>query len=205
MHTETHTLYFAPGACSFATHIALRETKLPFLLERVDLREKKTAHGGDYRAINPLGYVPTLVTPEGDTITEASATLFYIADVAREVELTPPEKSPARFQLYRWMAFLATEVHKGFGPLFKPTTPDSVKQETSERLHTRFAYIEQHLSSHEWFVGNHFSIADIYAFVILGWTGYMQMDMNAYPHIQAFLARVGERASVQEAGAVEHG
>lgn len=204
MQEQIHKLYFAPGACSFATHIALKEAGIPFTLEKVDLREKKTADGADYLAINPLGYVPVLIDSRGAVMTEASATLLYIADIATEVSLSPAEKTPERYQLYRWMAFLATELHKSFGPLFKQTTPESVKQETLDRLHTRFVYIEQHLSTHEWIVGNAFSVADIYAFVLLGWTGYMKIDMSKYPHITAFLARIGERESVREAGSAEH-
>jgi glutathione S-transferase len=68
-------LYFSPGACSLADHIALHEAGLAFEHERVDLKAKTTADGGDYRAVNPKGYVPALTLDSGETLSENIAIL----------------------------------------------------------------------------------------------------------------------------------
>lgn len=196
-------LYFAPGACSFAPHIALREIGVDFTLEKVDLHAKTTASGEHYADINPLGYVPALRLDDGTILTEAVAILLYIADQKPDAHLIPEDKTPSRYELYKWLAFTSSELHKGFGPLFNPTLTVEERAIIVGKLNTRFAYIEAHLADKEYFVNNTYSIADIYAFVCLGWTSYMQIDITAYPHIQSFLVRIGERKVVKDAYGAE--
>lgn len=196
-------LYFTPGACSFAPHIALREIDVDVTLEKVDLRTKTTASGEHYTDINPLGYVPALRLDNGTILTEAVAILLYIADQKPDTHLIPEDKTPARYELYKWLAFTSSELHKGFGPLFNPALTAEERAIIVGKLNTRFAYIEAYLAGKEYFVNNTFSIADIYAFVCLGWTGYMQIDMTAYPNIQSFLTRIGERNAVKTAYGAE--
>jgi len=197
------TLYFAPGACSLAPHIALREAGMEFTLEKVDIRAKKTASGENYEDINPLGYVPALRLPDGSVLTEAVAILLYIADKTSGTHLAPEPKTPERYELYRWLAFISSEIHKGFGPLFNPAIPEEQKVAAIERLKARFAFVDAHLKGREWFVGNAFTVADIYAFVCIGWAGHMQIDITPWPNVAAFLARVGERQAVKEALSAE--
>ena len=73
-------LYFAPGACSFSPHIALREAGLDFELAKVDLETGKLADGGDFARINTKGYVPALELDDGRVLTEGPAIVQYIAD-----------------------------------------------------------------------------------------------------------------------------
>lgn len=197
------TLYFAPGACSLAPHIALREAGLAFTLDKVDIRAKKTASGKNYGDINPLGYVPAFRLPDGSILTEAAAILLYIADQKPEAHLAPEPKTPDRYQLYRWLMFVSSEIHKGFGPLFNPALPEDQKDAVIKRLGTRFSFINNHLETHEWLVGNSFTVADAYAFVCLSWTNHLQIDLAPWPNVQSFLKRVGERSAVKEARAAE--
>lgn len=192
-------LYFSPGACSLASHIALREAGIEFALEKVILKEDKTASGSDYLKISPLGYVPALALPDGSVLTEGVAILLYVADQKPELGLVPPAGDPNRYQAYRWLTFISSEIHKGFGPLFNPTMPEELKKAALERLKTRFFFIEKHLAKHEWLVGDRFTVADIYAFVCLGWSVFMHIDLSEWPHIQSFLTRVGKRPAVKEA------
>lgn len=92
-------LYYAPGACSLSPHIALREAERPFELERVDLRSHKTWSGADYFAINPKGEVPALQIDRDLIMTENVAVLQYIADLAPERGLAPPNGTFARYHL----------------------------------------------------------------------------------------------------------
>src|SRR5829696_1516569 len=101
-------LYYSPGACSQAVHIALRETGLPFELEKVDLRAKKTERDNDYRSINPKGYVPALQLDDGQVLTEAAAVLQYVGDLRPEARLIPPAGRFDRYRLIEWLGFVAT-------------------------------------------------------------------------------------------------
>src|SRR5258708_24585916 len=116
-------LFFSPGACSLSSHIALREAGVPFDLEQVDLAAKKTKSGADFKAINPKGYVPTLQLDDGEVLTEAAVIAQYVADRAPEAKLAPPVGTIERMRLQESLNFIATEVHNGFSPLWKPTTP----------------------------------------------------------------------------------
>src|SRR5580765_4319818 len=123
-------LYYAPGACSLAAHIVLREIDRTFDLERVDLKTHRTARGVDYYTINPKGYVPALALdgPGSELLTENVAILSYLADLAPVAHVAPPSGTFARYHLLEWLAFVSTEVHKQFGPLFAPTTPIATQE-----------------------------------------------------------------------------
>ena len=99
-------LYYAPGACSLSTHIALRETGLPVTLEKVDLVAGKTETGTDYAAVNPKGYVPALQFEDGAVLTEGAVIARYIADLAPAAELAPKPGSFERVRLEEIMNFI---------------------------------------------------------------------------------------------------
>ena len=192
-------LYYAPGACSLAPHIVASEAGLNLDLEKVDLGAHKTESGRDYRAINPKGYVPALEFGAGEVLTEASAVIQYLADQAPASGLVPAQGTPERYRLLEWIGFISTELHKGFGPLWNPTTPDAVRQATIDRLRQRFAHVEESLAKGPYLTGEHFTIADAYAFTILNWTNFHKISLADYPRIRAFMDRVAARPKVQDA------
>jgi glutathione S-transferase len=196
-------LYYAPGACSLAIHIAAREAGLPLSLEKVDLAARKTETGADFLSINPKGYVPALALAEGDVLTEAAALLQFVADRQPQAGLAPAHGTLERHRLNEWLAFIASEIHKGFGPLWNPTTPDAVKQATKDKLAQRFAYLDQSLATGPYLTGQHFTIADAYLFTVVSWANYHAVDLTPYTHLRAFLDRVAKRPKVQEALAAE--
>ena len=120
-------LYFSPGACSLSPHIALEEAGLPYQAERVDLKAKKTASGGDYLAVNPKGQVPVLQLDDGSLLTEGPAIVQYIADQAPAKALAPAYGTQARYRLMEWLNFITSELHKSFTPLFNPAFPEDGK------------------------------------------------------------------------------
>src|SRR5437879_5632414 len=138
-------LYYAPSACSLSPHIALREAGAKFTLEKVDTRAKTTASGGDFKAINPKGYVPVLELDDGQVLTESAAIVQYIADRHPSARLAPPVGSFERYRLQEWLNFIATELHKGFSPLFRPNTPDAYKVIAKENLAGRFDWLSGQL------------------------------------------------------------
>jgi glutathione S-transferase len=197
-------LFFSPGACSFAPHIVLHELGLKHDAEKVDLRAKKWS-GGDYTQISPLGYVPALQTDSGDTFTEAAAILQYLVDQKSDAKLAPPQGSMERYHFNQWLTFISSEVHKGFGPLWNPDSPQATKDAALARLKTRFDFLEKTLAKNQFLMGSMFTAADAYLFTVLSWTGYHKIDMKPWPSIQAYMGRVGDRPAVHAARKMESG
>lgn len=191
-------LYYTPGACSQAPHIAIHELGLPYEAVKVDLGTHKLDDGTDYRTINPKGYVPTLELDDGTRLTEANVILQYLAE-QKPGRLAPAFGSMERWRLVEWLAFIASEVHKGFGPLWNPKTPADVRERTVQALGNRFGYLSQTLEKQPFLMGNEFTIADAYLFVVLNWSGLHKVDLSPWPALQRFQARVGARPGVQAA------
>ena len=195
-------LYFSPGACSLAAHIALREAGLKPDLEKVDLAAKKTERGADYWSINPKGYVPALQLDDGEVLTEVSALLQYIADQKPATKLLPAPGTIERARVLEWIGFIASELHKGFGPLWKPNTPEAYKAIVIETLAKRLQYVESQLGS-QYLTGAQFTVADAYLFVIVSWAKYLKVDLTPYARLRALLDRIAARPAVREAMVAE--
>ncbi|WP_151631909.1 glutathione transferase GstA [Noviherbaspirillum aerium] len=192
-------LYFSPGACSLSPHIVLHELGLEFEREKVNLAEKKTASGNDYRAVNPKGYVPALQLDNGDVLTEGPAIVQYLADQHPGKQLVPPAGTIERYHLIEWLNFISTEVHKSFSPLFKPGTPDETKKTALDTLATRLEFVNQKLQGKDYLNGSQFSVADAYLFTVLRWAEPMKIDLGRWPAVQAYFERVGARPAVHAA------
>ena len=192
-------LYYSPGACSLASHIALEEAKLPYQTVRVDLATKKTADGGDYLAVNEKGYVPTLVLDDGGVLTENAVVLQYIADQNPGTDLAPEHGTFDRYRLLEWLNFLSTEIHKAFGPLWNPKTLDEVKDTARRNLGKRFAYVEKRLASTPYLMGDTFGIADAYLFAMLNWCHRLGVDLTPFPALRKFQATIATRPAVVRA------
>jgi glutathione S-transferase len=196
-------LYFSPGACSLASHIALREAGIDFQAEKVDLRTHKTAAGGDYYAINPKGYVPALQLDDGAVLTEGAAIMQYIADQKPASRLAPVAGTLERYRLQEWLNFVGSELHKSFSPLFNPATPDELRKATRERLEKRLEYVAGQLAGRSYLMGEQFTVADAYLFTVLSWTQAVGLDRAKWPVLEAYYQRVGERRAVQAAREAE--
>jgi glutathione S-transferase len=191
-------LYYVPGACSLSPHIVLREAGLPFDLVKVDGKTKKTETGDDFTTINPKGYVPLLELDDGEWLTEGPAIVQYIADQVPEKKLAPPSGTLQRARLHEWLNFVTSEIHKGFGLLFTPSTPEAFKPAVKEKLFSRLSFVDQHLSrtKQPFLLGDTFSVADAYLFVVTNWAGYVGLDLKALNELGQFQARVRERPAV---------
>jgi glutathione S-transferase len=193
-------LYFSPGACSLSPHIVLREADLSSDLEAVDLKSKKTKGGADYTGINPKGQVPALMLDDGELLTEGPAIVQYLADRAPRSGLAPQAGTLERVRLQEWLNFISTELHKSFGPLFNPATPDDYKPIAKDTIGKRFAFVDQHLAkSGPFLLGGKFSVADAYLFVMTFWANYLKIDLSTWPHLKAYSERVAARPHVREA------
>ncbi len=196
-------LYYSPGACSFSPHLALREAGLDFELVRVDLSTHKLADGSDFSRINAKGYVPVLELDNGARLTEGPAIVQYIADQKPESGLAPKAGSFERYQLQEWLGFINSELHKGFGALFNPKTPEDYKATARQNLANRLSYVAGHLAKNDYLLGKQFTVADGYLFTVLNWGQWTGVDIKQWPALAAFQERVAARPSVRAAQAAE--
>lgn len=193
-------LYYKPGACPLASHIALYETGRPFEIEAVDTAAGRTESGADYLGINPKGYVPALALDEGDVLTEGAAVLQYIADSSPEAGLAPAAGTLARARVQEHLNWIGTELHKAFGPLFRDGTSEAGKEDARTAVAQKFDLIEAQLDDgREWLVAGQFSVADAYLFVVSNWANFTGIDMARWPNLATFVARVASRPSAQAA------
>ena len=199
-------LFFAPLACSMSARIALAEAGAAVDLTEVDTHSKRVlATGEDYRAVNPLGYVPALRLDDGTVLTENAAILQYIADQYPEARLAPPPSDRiGRARLRQWLSFIGAELHKGLmTPLLGDKTPPEVKAWTANKYAPRLAYLDDKLRARE-FLLDRFSVADGYLAVVLSWTrATPEIDLSLYPNVKAYLERMRARPSVAAALATE--
>jgi glutathione S-transferase len=197
--SELYTLYYAPGACSLAPHIALREADLPFQMKKVSTKTKEMEDGGDYRTVNPLGYVPALALPDGTLMTEAPVILQYVADQAPDKALVPAQGTRERYTVQSLLNFVGTELHKSFSPLFNPNLGDDAKSVFRTRLVDRFKWVNEQLAGRQWFSGERFGVADAYLFAVSNWAKPMGVDLTGLDALLAWRKRAGERPAVQAA------
>lgn len=195
-------LYYSPGACSLASHIVLHETGVPFEVERADIRAKTTASGGDFRAVNPKGAVPTLVLDDGAVLTEGVAIMQYVAETAGAVHLVPAS-GIARARVQEMLNYVASEVHKSYSPLFRPGVSDEFKAAQLAHLDAKLGALETVLADGRDYLTGAFSPADAYLFTVTNWAKPMGHDLSKFPLIEALRARVGARPAVQAAMAAE--
>jgi glutathione S-transferase len=192
-------LYYAPGACSLSPHIVLRESGLPFDLEQVDNKEKKTKSGQNFWDVNPKGQVPVLELDEGERLTEGPVIVQYLADKKPGSGLAPASGTPERYRVQEWLNFTTSELHKSFGPIFRPTTPEEYKKISKENLGKRFDWLDKQLADRQYLMGDKFTIADAYLFTVLRWSPRIEIDLGRWPNLKAYVDRVAARPKVREA------
>ncbi len=192
-------LYYYPGACSMAAHIVLREAGYDFDLDEVDLANKTTQAGEDYRQVNPKGYVPALRLDNGQVLTEDAVILQYLADQKPEAGLVPKVGTLEHYRVLEWLNFIATELHKTLGALFNSRITPEWKDSLIALFGRRAAWLSRQLGGQEYLMGNAYTVADAYLFTVLGWCKIFDIDLGSWPNLQQHMARVAARPGVQAA------
>jgi len=188
-------LYSHPGTCSSAAHIALLEADLNFDLVKVDLySDRKLPDGRTLSDVNSKGYVPALELDSGEVLTENVAVLQYIADQSPDSGLAPVAGSLERYRLQEWLGYVNCELHAGIGPMFNPDLPDEVKAKVLERFIGKLAHVENSLAGQDYLMGDQFTVADAYLFIVMTWTA--MFDVNLPTNISAFQERCLARPHV---------
>ncbi len=185
-------LYFAPGACSLADHIALHEAGLTFDHEAVDLKAKRTAAGDDFNLINPKGYVPALRLDSGEVLSENIAILDWIA---HQVPALKPDGPLGHTHLLEALAFVSTEVHKSFKPFFAGGSDDD-KAKAAAIIGRRLQYLADTMAG-DFLFGPTLSVVDCYLFVMLLWADKFAVSVPA--PLVAFRERMMSRPAVHTA------
>ena len=189
-------LYYAPGACSLADHIALREAGAPFDIERVDIRAHTTEHGVDFRTISAKGYVPALILPDGQMLTENIAVLDYLATLY-------PQLAPAgplgRSRLIEVLAFVSTELHRAFKPMWHGGS----ERELARAAETVTGLLDLLSGGIEgaFLFGEEPTVADFYLFVMLLWAE--RFDVEIPEPMAELRTRMRERPAVGAAMTAE--
>jgi glutathione S-transferase len=198
-------LFYKPGACSMASHIILNELGVPFILDKTDTKTGDTESGENFRKINPNGYVPALITDDGDVITENPAVLQYLADQSPDTGLAPPNGTLGRTRLQEALNFVSSELHVAFHAFFSGKDLDLYARTVAEAgVSRRVEHIERSLADgRAYLLGDAFTVADAYAFVVLNWTNFVGVSLEAWPQTQAYVARVAARPATVKAMVTE--
>ncbi len=199
-------LYSKPGACSTADHIALNWAGIPYEAKIVTASQMKEP---DFLALNPAGSVPVLVDG-GFVLTQNAAIMGYIADSAPAAGLTGDGSKQQRADAMRWLAYVNSDVHPAFKPIFNPSAyypdaaqADAVKNAARANVGKIYQFAEKQLSGRDWLAGFR-SVADPYLYVTLRWAVAVHVDMAAFSNLLAFMRRMEADPGVQQALAAEH-
>lgn len=192
-------LYYKPGACSMSARIILNELGLAFDAVKVDTEAGKTETGADYREINHKGYVPALELPNGAILTENPAILQFLADNSSPNDHLNAFHLLERARLQEWLNFTSSELHKAFGPYFRGRSLNAEEMgEVDSRLTRRIGTVEHALADGRAnILGDTFTVADAYLFVVLNWANFIDFDLTPWPKVTAYVARQALRPSIR--------
>jgi glutathione S-transferase len=188
-------LYYMAGACSLATHICLHEAGAKFEATALDRKNRTFSDGEAIDKVNSKGYVPILRLDNGQVLTENVAILLYVSDQFPAAKLAPPA-GLERYRVIEWLAFVNSEVHKNFAPLFYPEASDDIKKYAIGNLSKRIGWLNTAVGSHKFLTAEQFTAADAYLFTVLGWAGHVKLDLAQWPNVKRYHGELATRPSV---------
>jgi glutathione S-transferase len=190
-------LYYSPGACSLASHITLNEAGATFITEKVNVREKVTESGADFRTISPRGAVPVLELDGGEVLTEGVAIMQHVMDSAAPGVL-PATGTLARARMAEALNYVSTELHKTYSPMFRGLEGEA-KTNQLALLDQRLQVIEDKLAGQDWLAGSQYTPADAYLFTVTNWSKAFGHDLGKFPKLVALRDTVAARPAAQAA------
>jgi glutathione S-transferase len=203
-------LYYAPGTCALASHIALEEAAAAYTTERLDFKANQQ-NSPEYLAINPKGRVPSLVTDRG-ILTETPAMLVFIAQSFPQAKLAPLEDAFAFAQAQAFNSYLCATVHVAHAHKLRGArwaTEDSsfadMKRKVPQTVGACFALIERAMLRGPWVMGEQYTICDPYLYTIAGWLEGDSVDLAALPKVADHRKRMSERPAVRKVLEEEQG
>jgi glutathione S-transferase len=192
-------LYYVPGTCSLAPHIALREAGLPFSLDKMNRETRVTESGENYLLANPKGSVPALRLDNNEVLTEVGVILLYVADQVPQSGLAPVAGSMARYRLMEWLSYISSDIHKQIGPFFNPKMPPEWRDNQIQVLARRLPIVADRLRQEPYLMGDRLTVADCYLYAVLRWCDRFKIDLSAWPSLRDFMTRMAARPAVHAA------
>ncbi|EML5473560.1 glutathione transferase GstA [Pseudomonas aeruginosa] len=192
-------LFFTPGTCSLVAHILLHETAQPFTQERVELASHRTAQNEDYYELNPKGYVPLLQLDDGQLLSEGPVIAQYLCERAGRTDLLPAVGTLERYRVLEWQAYISSELHKSFSPLFNPSLDAAAKAVFADVLLKKFSWVSAQLAERRYLCNERFTLADAYLFTVASWSQLVGLDLSALVPLQRYLAGIAELPAVRAA------
>jgi glutathione S-transferase len=196
-------LYYSAGSCSTSCHIILEESGLKYEAIGVDFDNVADPNVALVAQLNPLGTLPIFITDEGKQLDQNLAIHIYVADKAANKKLLPALGTLERAQAINWLSFVAADLHKTIGALFsisaisdQEAIQKPVRKYYVDKSNEVLSYLNSRLAGKDYLMGKDFTPADAYAFVVLGWTQWLEIPLTPYTHIQAFISRVSARPAV---------
>jgi glutathione S-transferase len=203
------TLYYHRGACSTANHFALEEAGVDYEAIEVDLKAQDDPLAIKVRALNPMAMTPVIVLDDGTVLTQNTATLPFIADLAPEKNLFPARGSAERNQAERWLGFVASDLHPRMVEVYwvwaeaEEAARTRLRKYYEDRVALPLKILEDHLAEKDFILGDRYSVIDGYAVVALGWSVPCQVSLDPYPNIRAFIERVEARSVIRHVRRIE--
>lgn len=192
-------LFYTKGACSLIDRIIINEIGIECEFESVDLKTKKTESGNDFLTINPKGAVPVLCLKNNQNLTENAIIIQYLADTYKADNLLPAMGDFKRYKVLEWVNYMATEVHKSFGPLFNPLLAEPIKEDTFiPLLNKKFNVINTHLATNQYLMGEHFTLPDAYLFVMLMWAEKFKLNLSEMPKLSNYYMELKQHPSIKK-------
>ncbi len=201
-------LYFSPGSCALVSHIALAESGLPYEVRRLNFAQSEQRSEA-YLKINPKGRVPALVGDRG-VVTETVAILAYIAQIAPAAKLAPLDDPFLFARMQSFNAYMAATVHvahahgrRGYRWADEETSYEDMKKKLPQVMRDCFRLVEDGMLEGPFVLGDTYSTADPYLFVMADWLKSDRVDIAEFPRVYAHYRRMLERPAVQKALAEE--
>lgn len=198
------TLYLAPGTCAMAVRIALVEANASHRVAQLDFAAGEQ-RSPEYLAINPKGRVPALVTERG-VLTETPALLLYVAQRFPQADLAPLDDPFLLARMQEVNSFLASTVHVSHAHGRRPgrwaddeQAMAAMQAKMPQNMRDGFDQIERHYLAGPWVLGERFSLADIYLFVVASWLAGDGVPIDEFPKVAAHTRRMLARPAVQQA------
>lgn len=191
-------LYYSKGACSLAIRITLNEIGAQFKSEAVNLKTKQTETAKNYLEINPKGAVPALELDNHEVLTENAMIHQYLADTLKAPNLLPAVGNLSRYRVLEWLNFISTDLHKTCSPLFNPNLPEAARDIFTNLLLSKLKFTNQRLAKKTFLMGDEFTVADSYLFVILSWMPKLHVDLSQFSELTRYMDNLKQRPSVQK-------
>jgi len=199
------TLYYAPGTCALASHLALEYAGASYEAVRLDFKQQQQ-RSPEYLRVNPKGRVPALVTERG-TLSENPAILLYIAQTFPAAQLAPLDDPFLLAKMNEFNSYLASTVHvnhahKGRGYRWvdpqDTTAIEAMKKRVPQTMAESFALIEEQMFRGPWVLGERFSTSDLYLYTLARWLEGDEVDVKRFPKVADQMARLDASPQVRK-------